>query len=496
MPYILSLDQGTTSSRSILVDEEGKIIAVEQQEFKQIFPRSGWVEHDPMEIWLTQLSTMRKVVDKAGIRMSEITAIGITNQRETTVVWDRHTGLPIHNAIVWQDRRTADICDALKGAGHTELIRRKTGLVIDSYFSGTKIQWILDNVSNARDLANTGRLAFGTVDSWLIYNLTAGGVHLTDVTNASRTMLFNILDLQWDSELLGLLNIPESMLPEVKSSGQYYATTAKGLLDVEIPIMGVAGDQQAALFGQQCTSRGMAKNTYGTGCFMLMNTGSDPVFSDSGLLTTIAWGIDDNVEYALEGSVFIAGAAIQWLRDGIGLINSAADTQLMAEKLRDNGGVYFVPAMAGLGTPHWDMDARGMLIGITRGTTKDHIARATLESIAFQTSEVLNTMASDEHMNLNQLRVDGGAAVNDFLMQFQADILGVPVARPTITESTAIGAAYMAGIASDIWDLNTVAEMWEVDRVFEPELPDSERLNLLSKWNDAVERSKGWASTS
>ena len=493
MPYILALDQGTTSSRSALVDDHGDIIAIEQQELPQIFPQPGWVEHDPVVIWLTQLSTMRKVVENSGVDVREIEAIGIANQRETTIVWNRRTGKPVYNAIVWQDRRTAPFCNDLKEQGHSELIQAKTGLVIDAYFSATKVNWILDNVEGARNAAEDGDLMFGTVDAWLLYMLTGGTVHATDYSNASRTMLFNIVSLEWDTELLDLFNIPISILPEVHSSSGNFGMMDHHLLGREIPITGIAGDQQAALFGQQCVQPGMAKNTYGTGCFMLMNTGKEPIMSEHGLLTTIAWGIDGVVEYALEGSVFIAGAAVQWLRDGIGLIRTAKETEELATSLDGNDGVYFVPALSGLGTPHWDMQARGMIIGLTRGTTREHIVRATLEAIAFQTSEVLEAMEKDGHLNLAELRVDGGAADNDFLMQFQADLLGVSVVRPVCTESTVLGAAFLAGLASGLWTMEGIHQVWRVERQFNPKMEQKERDQLYHMWKRAVERTKGWA---
>ncbi len=493
MPYILALDQGTTSSRSALVDQNGNIIAIEQQELPQIFPQPGWVEHDPVVIWLTQLSTMRKVVENSGVDAGEIEAVGIANQRETAIVWNRHTGKPVYHAIVWQDRRTASFCNDLKAQGHAKRIQEKTGLVIDAYFSASKINWILDNVEGARDAAEAGDLMFGTVDTWLLYMLTDGAVHATDYSNASRTMLYNIIDLAWDQELLDLFNIPISILPEVYSSSGNFGMMSHHFLGREIPIMGIAGDQQAALFGQQCVEPGMAKNTYGTGCFMLMNTGNEPIQSEHGLLTTIAWGINGIVEYALEGSVFIAGAAVQWLRDGIGLIRSAKETEELAESLDGNDGVYFVPALSGLGTPHWDMQARGMIIGITRGTTREHIVRATLEAIAFQTSEVLEAMEKDGHLSLAELRVDGGASDNDFLMQFQADLLGVSVVRPVCTESTVLGAAFLAGLASGLWSMEGLRQAWSVERKFSPNLGQKERDQLYRTWKRAVERTKGWA---
>jgi len=495
MSYILALDQGTTSTRAALVDRQGKIVAMEQEELPQIFPQPGWVEHDPMAIWNSQLSTLRKVVDTSGVDMLAIQGIGIANQRETAVVWNRHSGKPVYNAIVWQDRRTASFCDNLKTQGYAELIQAKTGLVIDAYFSATKINWILDHVDGARKAAEAGDLLFGTVDTWLLYNLTDGGIHATDYSNASRTMLYNIIDLAWDPELLNTFKIPASLLPDVRPSSGEFGALSKKILGREMPILGIAGDQQAALFGQQCVQPGMAKNTYGTGCFMLMNTGPKPITSKSGLLSTIAWGIDGSITYALEGSVFIAGAAVQWLRDGIGIIQTAEETQQMAESLDGNEDVYFVPALSGLGTPHWDMQARGMLIGLTQGTTREHIVRATLEAIAFQTYEVLEAMEDDGHLKLKELRVDGGAAENDFLMQFQADLLGVSVVRPEYTESTVLGAAFLAGYASGLWTMESLQEAWGVERIFNPKLGQEKRDSLCYNWKRAVERAKGWKNT-
>ena len=495
MSHILALDQGTTSSRAIVFDHEGKIAASAQKEFEQIFPKPGWVEHDPKEIWTTQIAVAAEAVTRAGLKAKDVDAIGITNQRETAIVWDRETGEPVFNAIVWQDRRTAGLCDRLKEQGHEETFRRKTGLVVDAYFSGTKIHWILENVPGAREKAEAGRLAFGTVDSWLIYNLTGGELHLTDVTNACRTLLYNIHEGAWDDELLAILDVPRSMLPDVRSSSEVYGHTAPDLFAAPIPIAGIAGDQQAATFGQRCTERGMAKNTYGTGCFMLMHTGTEAVPSENNLLTTIAWKIGDGpVEYALEGSVFIAGAVVQWLRDGLGLIRTSAEVERLAQTVEDNGGVYLVPAFAGLGAPHWDPYARGTITGLTRGTTAGHLARAALEGIGFQITDVLQAMEADSGIDVKELRVDGGAAVNDLLMQFQADVLGVPVVRPEVTETTALGAAYLAGLAVGFWaDQEEITAQWAMERTFTPDLSDEERGRLLDGWNRALDRARGWA---
>ncbi len=494
MRYILALDQGTTSSRAILFDREGAIAAVAQKEFQQIFPRPGWVEHDPGEIWATQSAVAVEALGRAQADASDVAAIGITNQRETTVVWDRGTGRPVCNAIVWQDRRTADFCDRLKAGGHEVLIAERTGLVIDAYFSGSKVAWILDNVAGARASADAGRLAFGTIDSWLVWNLTGGAVHLTDVTNASRTMLFNIHTLAWDDELLRLLGVPRSMLPEVKSSSEVYGRVSAGLGLADLPIAGIAGDQQAALFGQMCVTPGMAKNTYGTGCFLLQNTGTVAVPSTNQLVTTIACQVDGRTEYALEGSVFIGGAVVQWLRDGLGLIQRSSDVERLATSVPDSDGVYLVPAFAGLGAPHWDPYARGMMIGITRGTTAAHVARAAVESIAYQVADLLEAVQGDAGIPLGELRVDGGAAGNDLLMQFQADLLGVPVVRPAVTETTALGAAYLAGLAVGFWGSRAeIAQQWRVDRRFEPAMPATQVATLRSRWREAVARSRGWA---
>jgi len=482
MKYVLSLDQGTTSSRAIVFDEKGNVVSKVNKEFRQIYPRPGWVEHDPVEIWESQIEVAKKAIEEAGIKPEDIAAIGITNQRETTIVWDKNTGKPVYNAIVWQCRRTAPICDELKEKGYSEFIRERTGLVIDAYFSGTKIKWILDNVEGVREKAEKGEVLFGTVDTWLIWNLTGGRVHVTDYSNASRTMIFNIHKLDWDDEILELLNIPRAMLPQVMPSSHVYGYTAKDIFGVEIPIAGDAGDQQAALFGQACFQPGMLKNTYGTGCFLLMNTGEKAFESKSGLLTTIAWGINGKVYYALEGSIFITGAAVQWLRDGLKIISNAAETEELATKVPDNGGVFFVPAFVGLGAPYWDMYARGLIIGITRGTTREHIVRAVLESIAYQTRDVVEVMEKDSDIKVETLRVDGGAVVNNFLMQFQADILGVPVERPVVNETTALGAAYLAGLAVGYWkDQEEIASLWQLDRRFEPSMNSEERERLYSK---------------
>ncbi|SDY73858.1 glycerol kinase GlpK [Tindallia californiensis] len=492
--YIMSLDQGTTSSRAIIFDREGNNIGTSQTEFTQIYPKAGWVEHDAMEIWGTQSGVARQVLEVNGIRPEEVAAIGITNQRETTVIWDRETGRPIYNAIVWQCRRTSDICDDLKAKGLSGMVRKKTGLVIDAYFSGTKIKWLLDHVEGAREKAEVRKLLFGTVDTWLIWNLTRGKTHVTDYSNASRTMLFNIHTLQWDEELLEMLNIPKSMLPEVKPSSDIYGYTDEHTFGgARIPIAGDAGDQQAALFGQACFEQGMAKNTYGTGCFMLMNTGEEPIISENGLLTTIAWGREGKITYALEGSIFIAGASIQWLRDELRLIYDAAQSEYYANLVEDTHGVYVVPAFTGLGAPYWDMYARGTIVGLTRGVKREHIVRATLESIAYQTRDVLSAMEEDSNITLKTLKVDGGASVNNFLMDFQADILGVPVKRTAVAETTALGAAYLAGLAVGFWkDHEEIKEKWELDREFMPEMEVEKKEELYRKWTKAVECSMGW----
>lgn len=492
--YIMALDQGTTSSRAIIFDHSGNIVMSLNKEFTQIYPNPGWVEHNPMEIWESQIEVAKAVIEKAGIKPEDIAAIGITNQRETTVVWDKHTGKPVYNAIVWQCRRTAPICDELKRSGFDKKITEKTGLIVDAYFSGTKIKWILDNVDGARERAEKGDLLFSNIDGWLIWNLTRGKVHVTDYSNASRTMLFNIHELKWDDEILKELNIPISMLPEPKPSSYIYGYTDKSIFGVEIPIAGCAGDQQAALFGQTCYKPGMAKNTYGTGCFMLMNTGEKAVPSHNGLLTTIAWGIDGKVEYALEGSIFIAGAAIQWLRDELKIIENSPQSEEYAMKVKDTNGVYVVPAFVGLGAPYWDMYARGAILGLTRGAKREHIIRATLESLAYQTRDVLEAMQEDSGIKLNALKVDGGACANNFLMQFQSDILDVPVDRPVVIETTALGAAYLAGIATGYWkDRDEVVVNWNVDRHFEPVMEVEERNKLYKGWKKAVERSRNWA---
>lgn len=491
--YVMALDQGTTSSRAIIFDENGTIKGVTNREFTQIYPKPGWVEHDPMEIWGSQIGVAREVLSKSGLSPSDIAAIGITNQRETTIVWDKNTGKPVYNAIVWQCRRTAPICDELKAKGLTEKIREKTGLVIDAYFSGTKVKWILDNVEGAREKAEKGELLFGNVDTWLIWNLTGGKVHVTDYSNASRTMLFNIHTLDWDDEILQELDIPRAMLPKPMPSSHIYGYTTNEVFGGEVPIAGDAGDQQAALFGQACYAPGTAKNTYGTGCFMLMNTGEKAVTSESGLLTTIAWGVDGKVEYALEGSIFIAGAVVQWLRDELRILYNAAQSEELATKVEDNNGVYLVPAFVGLGAPYWDMYARGTIVGLTRGAKREHIVRAALESICYQTRDVLEAMQKDSGITLKSLKVDGGAVANNFLMQFQSDILGVPVDRPKVIETTALGAAYLAGLAVGYWkDKDDIASKWQIDRTFKPEMGEDMKENLYKGWKKAVERALDW----
>ncbi|EDM36060.1 glycerol kinase [Pedobacter sp. BAL39] len=485
--FILALDQGTTSSRAIVFDHKGQVRSVAQKEFKQIFPQSGWVEHDPNEIWSTQASVAAEATVKMGINGKDIKAIGITNQRETTIVWDRVTGEPVYNAIVWQDRRTAAFCDKLKHDGHTDLIRSKTGLVIDSYFSGTKINWILDNVEGARERAEAGELAFGTVDSWLVWKFTRGHVHVTDVTNASRTMLFNIKTQEWDDELLALLNIPKSMLPEVKQSSEVYGETTTTIFASKIPIAGIAGDQSAALFGQMCIEKAMVKNTYGTGCFMLMNIGDQFIESKNNLLTTVAWKINGKIEYAFEGSIFIAGAVVQWLRDGLGIIKSSADVEQLALSVEDTQGVYFVPAFAGLGAPYWKPDVRGTIIGLSRGSTSGHIARAALESIGYQTMDVLKAMEADSGMEIKELRVDGGATANDLLMQFQADLLNCKVIRPNVVETTALGAAYLAGLAVGFWNnVDEIHELWMSEKEFVPSGDPVKIEQSVKGWKKAI----------
>lgn len=491
--YVMALDQGTTSSRCILFNEKGLIVGSAQKEFKQIYPKGGWVEHDPMEIWSSQFSVAIEAIAKIGADSTDISSIGITNQRETTVVWDKRTGIPVYNAIVWQCRRTAEYCDELKVQGYDKMIKEKTGLLLDAYFSGTKVRWILENVEGAREKAENGHLLFGTIDSWLIWNLTKGKVHVTDYSNASRTLLFNIHELKWDEELLELFNIPKEMLPEVKPSSFVYGKTDKVLFGHEIPIAGVAGDQQAALFGQMCHEPGTAKNTYGTGCFLLMNTGDKAVESKNGLLTTIAWGVDDKVEYALEGSIFVAGAAIQWLRDEMRMLKTSADSEEYANEVEDTDGVYLVPAFVGLGAPYWDPYARGTVVGLTRATKKEHFVRATLESLAYQTHDVLKAMQEDSGIELKALKVDGGACANDFLMQFQSDILNVQVDRPEVIETTALGAAYLAGLAVGYWkDKEEIARNWAISKSFTPCMEEEKRVELLDGWHEAVKRSMNW----
>ena len=490
MSYIISLDQGTTSSRALLVDEMGNIKGVEQQEFRQIFPKSGWVEHDPKEILSTQLSVLHKLIEKHHIDLKAIKAIGIANQRETTVVWDKNTGEPLYNAIVWQDKRTANICEQLIETGLTEHVRSTTGLVIDSYFSGTKVKWILDYVAGAKKRAENGELLMGTIDTWLVWNMTNGEKHVTDYTNASRTMLYDIIGLQWDDTLLKALNIPQTMLPEVMPSASHFGDYS--LEGVKLPITGIAGDQQAALFGQGCFEKGMAKNTYGTGCFMLMNTGTTPQYSDHGLLTTIAYSLDGNINYALEGSIFIAGAAIQWLRDGLELISDAKQTEVLANTITQENPVYVVPAFAGLGAPHWDMYARGAVFGLTRDTGKAHLAKATLEALAYQTKDILTAMEDDSGIKLKSLRVDGGACANNYLMQFQSDILGVAVHRPKVIESTAMGAAFLAGIGVGLWKQEDIFSNRPMNHIFKPAFDVAKIERLYKKWKKAVERTKAW----
>ncbi|MFN7915263.1 MAG: glycerol kinase GlpK [Vicinamibacterales bacterium] len=497
MAYILALDQGTTSSRAIIFAADGSIRAVAQKEFTQIFPKAGWVEHDPNEIWASQIGVAIEALGRAALSASDIAAIGITNQRETTIVWDRQTGEPVFNAIVWQDRRTAEFCERLKADGAGSLVQQKTGLLIDAYFSASKVRWVLDNVPGAREKAAAGRLAFGTVDTWLIWKLTGGREHVTDVSNASRTMLFNIHTLAWDEELLRLFDVPASMLPAVKASSTVYGETSTSLGIGQVPIAGVAGDQQSALFGQMCRTPGMSKNTYGTGCFLLQNIGTSPTPSKHQLVTTVAWQIDGRTEYALEGSVFIGGAVVQWIRDGLGLIRTAAEIEPLALSVPDNGGVYLVPAFAGLGAPHWDPFARGAMVGLTRGTTSGHIARAALESIAFQVADLLDAMAADCGIAATELRVDGGAAANNTLMQMQADLLGVPVVRPAVTETTALGAAYLAGLGVGFWkSADELTGQWQVDRRFVPAMDAAQARALRARWTAAVERAKSWESGS
>lgn len=492
--FILALDQGTTSSRAIIFDHSGLPVATAQKEFAQIYPKPGWVEHNPEEIWSSQIGVATEAIAKARLNVSNIAGIGITNQRETTVVWNRKTGKPVCNAIVWQDRRTAEFCDKLKNEGKSQIIREKTGLIIDAYFSATKVRWILENVKETRKQAEKGELAFGTVDSWLIWNLTGGKLHVTDVSNASRTMLFNIHSLRWDNELLRIFDIPESMLPDVRSSSDVYGSTA-GQFSKEIPVAGIAGDQQSALFGQMCIEPGMVKNTYGTGCFMMMNIGSRPIDSKSNLLTTVAWKIGNETRYALEGSIFIAGAVVQWLRDSLGIISKSGDVEKLAGKVCDSDGVYFVPAFAGLGAPHWNQHARGTIVGLTRGSTSSHIARAALDSIAFQTLEVLQAMEKDSGIEIKELRVDGGATVNNNLMQFQSDLLRANVIRPKITETTALGAAYLAGLAVHYWkSMEEIKKQWQLDKTFSPSMPPEATTSLIKGWLRAVRAAESWAS--
>jgi glycerol kinase len=493
MSVILALDQGTTSSRAIVFDHAGGIVSVAQQEFRQIFPQAGWVEHDPEEIWATQLAVARQALERVGLTAADVAAIGITNQRETTVVWDRATGAPIHNAIVWQDRRTAGFCDELKASGLGPDIQRKTGLVIDAYFSGSKLRWILDHVPGARVRTERGELAFGTIDTWLVWKLTGGALHVTDPSNASRTMLYDIVEGDWDNDLLQWLGVPRAVLPQVRGSSEVLGHTATGLFGAPIPIAGIAGDQQAALFGQQCFERGLAKNTYGTGCFMLMNVGRQAVVSKHQLLTTVAWRIGSKTDYALEGSVFVGGAVVQWLRDGLGVISHSGEVEALAASVPDSGDVYLVPAFAGLGAPHWDQYARGLVVGITRGTTKAHLARAALEGIAFQVADVLDVMKTDSGIALDELRVDGGASANGLLMQFQADILGVPIARPKVIETTALGAAFLAGLAVGYWtSAAELSQAWQIDRRFEPRMSADEVAARRKRWTKALDRARDW----
>ena len=492
--YILALDQGTTSSRAIVFDHAGKMAGMAQKEFNQIFPQPGWVEHDPMEIWESQLAVLKEALSKSGTKAEDLAAIGITNQRETAVAWDRNTGKPICNAIVWQDRRTASFCDELKSRGMNGVIREKTGLVIDAYFSATKWKWMLENIPGAREKAESGELALGTIDSWLIWKLTGGKVHVTDVTNASRTMVFNIHSLEWDSELLDIFGIPMDVLPDVRSSSEVYGEVSEVIMQSPVPIAGIAGDQQAATFGQMCLSPGSVKNTYGTGCFILCNTGEKPVQSENNLITTIAWQLNGKTIYALEGSIFIAGAVVQWLRDGLGLIKSSSEIEELAESVEDNGGVYFVPAFTGLGAPYWDPYARGMIAGLTRGVSSGHIARAALESIAFQVKDVMSAMEEDAGIKIGELKVDGGAVVNNLLMQFQADLIGIPVIRPETIETTALGAAYLAGLAVGFWQgIEEIESQWKAERTFTSAIDKAEQDKLMSGWAKAVGRSQSWS---
>ncbi len=491
--YILALDQGTTSSRAVLFDHNGEIKSSAQKEFTQFFPETGWVEHDPMEIWSSQAGVATEAMSKLGINGTAVAGIGITNQRETTIVWDRKTGKPVYNAIVWQDRRTSKYCDELREKGFADMITNKTGLILDAYFSGTKVKWILDNVEGAKERAEKGELAFGTVDSWLVWNLTQGRTHITDATNASRTLLYNIHTLEWDDELLELMNIPKSILPSVKSSSEIYDYSNPTFFASKVPIAGIAGDQQSAMFGQMCIEEGMVKNTYGTGCFILVNTGEKPFVSKNKLITTIALSLNGKVTYALEGSIFIGGAVVQWLRDGLRIINTSTDVEALAKTVDNNGDVYFVPAFTGLGAPYWDSYARGTIVGLSRGTNRGHIARAALEGIAFQTLDVLEAMKKDTQMDYTEMRVDGGAANNNLLMQFQSDILNKPIVRPTITETTALGAAYLAGLATGFWkDIEEIKQQWKVDKLFSPDMDSTTATQYITKWKDAVSRAKSW----
>ncbi len=494
--HILAIDQGTTGSTALLFDKSGRALSSAYRELHQVYPRPGWVEHDPKELLSTSLAVAREALEKAGVGLSDVCGIGITNQRETTIVWDRHSGEPVSNAIVWQCRRTAPLCEELKRRGLAGAISEKTGLIIDAYFSATKLRWILDHIPQGQHRAGQGDLLFGTVDSWLVWNLTGGAVHVTDYTNASRTMLFNIHTLQWDNELLSALDIPETVLPEVMPSSHVYGETVPGVLgDVRVPLCGIAGDQQAALFGQACYEAGMAKNTYGTGSFVLLNTGDRPVPSEKGLVTTLAWGLGDRVTYAMEGSIFITGAVVQWLRDGLGIIEQAAESETLARAVPDNGGVFFVPAFVGLGAPHLDMYARGSIFGLTRGTTREHLVRAALESIAYQSRDVIEAMSAEADLQLPLLRVDGGVTANAFLMQFQADILGVPIQVPAVTETTALGAAYLAGLATGLWqDTTEIARLWQPAKTYEPAMSHDQRDTLYAGWKRAVEHARGWAS--
>ncbi|WP_047549611.1 glycerol kinase GlpK [Psychroserpens sp. Hel_I_66] len=494
--YILSLDQGTTSSRAIVFDKKGNVVSMAQKEFTQYFPKPGWVEHDPTEIWSTQTGVAAEAIAKKGLDVKHIAAIGITNQRETVIVWDKHTGKPIYNAIVWQDKRTSDYCDELKKEGKNDLFRQKTGLVIDSYFSGTKVKWILDNVDGAREKAEAGDLILGTIDTWLIWNFTKGEQHITDVTNASRTLMFNINTMDWDDELLEILTIPKSMLPEVKQSSEVYGHTKSTFYDSKIPIAGIAGDQQAALFGQMCTKPGMVKNTYGTGCFMLMNIGEKPIVSKNNLLTTVAWKVNGKTTYALEGSIFIAGAVVQWLRDGLKIIRNSSEIEKLANSVESSDGVYFVPAFAGLGAPHWNQHAKGTLFGLTRGSTDAHIARAALESVAFQTMDILKAMEADAEISIEELRVDGGATINNMMMQFQSDVLNTQTVRPKIVETTAMGAAFLAGLAVGYWEsTDEIQDIWQIDKTFKPTTDRAETEANIKGWYRAIDALEYWTKS-